>query len=177
MLNVAWLPDSDRLLAQSLGDPVVLWSRSEKRIVTTRFRNSRSFALSPTQPQVAILGTSNTISLWSIPPRSSARIVRIHSTSNGLNHEEVAKDSYAWLSWLDTPLEDSVVIDLETRHVLQSSHLSLSWNPEGRYVAIYNTSSAEIWDTAQQTACRAYQRSDSPQHPHSVGKRPCSFCP
>ncbi|MBB6050565.1 AAA-like domain-containing protein [Armatimonas rosea] len=149
--QVAWLPDSDRVLAQTLGDPVVLWSKTERRIVTARFRNSRSFTLSPTQPQVAILGTSSTLSLWSIPPRNPSPVLRVHSTNNGLRDEQVAKDSYTWLGWLDSPLESSVVLDLETRRVLQSSRLSLSWSPEGRYVAIHDTSCAEVWDTKLQT--------------------------
>ncbi|WP_309708947.1 AAA-like domain-containing protein [Armatimonas sp.] len=152
--QLAWLPDSDRLLVQTIEGTTVFWSTQEKRLVTTRFRDCLNASLSPDKAQVATCDAQGSLSLWSIPKRPLASLLRITSSAIGLDSEQVALDTYAWSLWLDNPQESGVVIDIENRRILRqtqtaSSPIAASLSPEGRFLGVWSNGAALVWDLQQ----------------------------
>ena len=157
--QLAWLPDDDRLLSQTPFGPVLLWSRKEKRVVTSRFPGSHSFALAPDKSQVAILGTSSTLVLWEIPASRPSKVLRIIPTALGPSDQLVAKDSYAWCQWINDLQGSSIVVDLETYTVLWQHNspgapLVATFSPNRNFLGIYSDNSAEVWDMKRQQLIR-----------------------
>ena len=149
--GVSWLPDNDRLITQTAAGEVQLWSLAHRRIVTTRFRDSTSYALTPDKTRIVVPNSRSGLALWRLLPRPATFVVRFSPTENGFNREEVPIDSYAWASWLDETANSAVVVDLESRQILRQSQLHSNpieavLSPERRFLGLLSTSVFLLWD-------------------------------
>ena len=104
---------------------------------------------------MAILGPSSTLTLWEIPPRRPAKVLRVVPTALGPSDQLVAKDSYAWCQWINDRQGSSIVLDLETRTLLWQHNspgapLIATFSPNRNFLGIYSDNSAEVWDMKNQ---------------------------
>jgi WD40 repeat protein len=153
LLNVSWLPDSDRLLTRTALGDVLLWSYADRRVVGTRFRDSVAFELSKNGQQAVVPDSRGNIALWNLPPRTRSSVLRISLTEREPLGETVPLDSYAWASWLEEASESALVIDLKSRRLLRLSQLpgrpmQVDFAPERRFLAVRATNGISLWNLA-----------------------------